>query len=198
MRAESLASSQSCRSVDADTWCIWALTLKLVIIILFWYFKDFTFYGKSHKGERQKFQDKCLMDIFTARQRSYGKVMFYTYLSAHRGYDVTSCLVTWSHVHSTGMMSLPVWLSGPLFLLGVSVRKRVSLQRDDPVLTSSGGQQSRWYTSYWNAFLFSYVFVYFRNLIKIIPKQKWIVLYKSHYLKTITKGWSHQRNVTFW
>ena len=54
------------------------------------------------KGERRKFQDKCLMDIFTARQRSWEKVMFYTCLSVHRGYDVTSCLATWFHVLSRG------------------------------------------------------------------------------------------------
>ena len=42
------------------------LLFNLVIIILFRYFRDFTstFYGKSNKGERRKFQDKCLMGIF--------------------------------------------------------------------------------------------------------------------------------------
>ena len=51
----------------------------------------------------------------------WGKVMFYTpvFLFTMGVYDVTSCLTVWSHVLSWGcMMSLPVWLSGPMFFLG--------------------------------------------------------------------------------
>ena len=100
------------------------------------------------------------------------------------------------------MMSLPVWLLGPMFLPwglcpGVSVRgsllkglsvkgafcereslsKEVSVKRvsvngslckgglcegvrngDPMVLTCSSGNNSSWYASYWNAFLFTYIF----------------------------------------
>ena len=104
------------------------LLFNLVIIILFRYCKDFTstFYGKSNKGERRKFQDKCLMGIFTARQRSCGRVMFYTCLSVHRCYDVTSCLTIWSHVLSRGYVvtsCLTFWSFVPPLGEGVSVRR---------------------------------------------------------------------------
>ena len=52
-------------------------------------------------------------------------------------------------------MSLPVWLPGPIFLLGnVPTGGGVSSW----VLTSSGGHCGSRYASYWNAFLFEHVF----------------------------------------
>ena len=68
------------------------------------------------------------------------------------------------------MMSLPVWLTGPMFLPGGSVSRRVyiwgglCLGREG---LSPGGSlsgrptrtvMSGWYASYWNAFLFSNTF----------------------------------------
>ena len=81
--------------------------------------------------------------IFTACKRSCGKVMFLHLSvshSVHRGrrslYDVTSCLATWSHVPSG---TIPV--SGPMFLLGVSVSGPMFLPGTETPGQRSPGQR---------------------------------------------------------
>ena len=113
--------------------------------------------------------------IITARKRSCGKVMFlHLYVSPS--------------IHAGGlcMMSLLVWLPGPLFLLGVSVsgpiflpggladidlpQTEIPLDRDPPDRDPPGQRppdqrppctvKSGWYASYWNAFLVVVVFAF--------------------------------------
>ena len=83
-------------------------------------------------------------------------------------HDVISCLAAWSHFPSRGSLSPVSWsfwgslsrgsLSRGLFFRGVSVQGdlclRGSLSREGLCRETLQDQKSRWYTSYWNAFLF--------------------------------------------
>ena len=95
-----------------------------------------------------------MVEIFTARKRSLGKVMFLHLSVVHSVHMGVLC-----------MMSIPVWLPFPIFLLGISVPGPMVL----PGGLSPGGSLSReslhvgrpsplksekWYASYWNAFLY--------------------------------------------
>ena len=107
--------------------------------------------------------------VITTRKRSLGQGNVFTHVcySVHRGrgslYDVTSCLVAWSHVPSGVSVSGPMFLPGDLCPEGTlsegSVRGlcsgslvRETTQTETPHMGKSGR-----YTSYWNAFLLSFL-----------------------------------------
>ena len=66
MRTELLVLSQSSRSVDANAWCKWALTYKMV--------NDSRPHNFLAPNPRHDFKKGSF--IFAARDSSYGKVMF--------------------------------------------------------------------------------------------------------------------------
>ena len=93
--------------------------------------------------------------VITTRKRSLGQGNVFTHVcySVHRGrgslYDVTSCLVAWPHVPSRGSLSRGDSAGG------VSVQGVLSGRppRQRPPHMGKSGR----YTSYWNAFLLSFL-----------------------------------------
>ena len=107
------------------------------------------------------FSTKHFMPMIKAC-KIWGRVLFLYVFVCSQGmslYDVTSCLVAWSHIPSKGSLSLVQYyfwgdlcLEGSLPGEGGSVSE--GLCQVNPCSIKSG-----WYASYWNAFLFCHCVV---------------------------------------
>ena len=114
--------------------------------------------------EEPALQNHCIgSHIFTTRKRSLGQGNVFTHVY-HSGYkeggglyDVTSYLAAWSHV-PFGWGDL--WSHFPSRRAGGSLSRGVSLTKiprtENPPPSTV---KSRRHASYWNAFLFTYVFL---------------------------------------